>query len=200
MCIYEMYMILKYLLPSKADEKVLESAEMLKLDNGGWWCWDNRRDGKRSPSGRGDTASWSGHIAFGACAGCPVRRASEHTAGKRGYGAQERGQCYKRIGNSYIYKAVKATALKQVFQGKYIEHEISIRWEHRKWVHSLIYLLNSFHRVNQWTEAALHSVFHGTLLHGNRKPPPKNHPNNAFSLRRVWETLLPQDLSESLIH
>lgn len=30
-----MYMILKYLLPSKGDEKVLESAEMLKLDNGG---------------------------------------------------------------------------------------------------------------------------------------------------------------------
>ena len=103
--------------------------------------------------------------------------------------------CYKRVGSSYIYKVVKAMALKQVFQGKYIEHEISIRWEHSKWVHSLIYLLNSFHRVNQWTEAALHSVFHGPLLHDNRKPPPKNHHNNAFSLRRVWEMLLPQDLS-----
>lgn len=56
-----------------------------------------------------------------------MRRASEHTAGKRGYGAQEWGQCYKRVGNSYVYKVVKAMALKQAFQGKYIEHEISIR-------------------------------------------------------------------------
>ena len=79
-----MYMILKYILPSKGDEKVLESAETLKLDNGGWWCWNNRRDGKRSPSGGGDTASWCGHIVLGACAWCPVRRASEHTAGKEG--------------------------------------------------------------------------------------------------------------------
>ena len=79
-----MYMILKYLLPSTGDEKVLESAEVLKLDNGGWWCGNDRRDGKRSPSGGGDTAPWFGHVAFGARAWCPVRRASEHTAGKTG--------------------------------------------------------------------------------------------------------------------
>lgn len=60
---------------------------------------------------------------------------------------------------------VPTTEWKQVFQGLYTENMgINIKWEHRKWVHSLVYLLNCLHSINQWIEAGLYNVFHATLF------------------------------------
>lgn len=116
-----MYIIYKYILPSKGDEKVLESVEMPRLDNGGWWCYNNRRDRKRSPSGGEDTAFWFGHVEFSTRAWCPGRRANEYTAGNVGMVLRNEVSARKRVGNSYVYMVVKTMELKQVFQGMYIE-------------------------------------------------------------------------------